>query len=303
MTAFSRGEEMAKRTIAVVALGLGLAGCGGGGGSNGVASTPTPPNPPPPSGYARMTDVVNAGGSYTFQTTGVAYTGTPTGFAGGSSFALGSGATIAYNASNDTFTVTAPGGAGPTFTGANLVSSPAGTVRFFKNSGAVQDDVLLTVPLTYAMLTVWNHQEAGATTGRISIGGSQTLASDVPRTGAANYSAQLAGSAYKDGVAYNLTSSTATFSANFAANTVQTSLNLGGVPDPGGGAVTNLGTFSGAGTISTTGPSFNGPLSGTGTTGFYHGAFFGPQAAEMGFGYILNGTGFSSAGVVVGTKQ
>jgi hypothetical protein len=299
-------KGLATRT-SVLLLGLTLAACGGGG-SEGISSTP----PPTPGGYPRMTDVVN--GSYTFNTVGVSYNGLPSGFAGGGSFALGSGATIAYNAASDTFTVTAPGGLGTTFTAANLVASAPGTVRFFKNTGAVQDDVILTVPLTYAMLTVWNRTDAGGitdpllgggpqTTGRISIGGSQTTASDVPRTGSATYSAQLAGAAQSGGTTYNLTASTATFSANFAANTVQTSVTLGGVPLAGGSTVSNFGTFSGTGTISTTGPGFAGSLGGAGGMGIFQGAFFGPQAAEMGYGYVLQGLGFSSAGAVVGVKQ
>lgn len=296
--------------VSLAMLGLTLAGCGGGGGSGTVSSTPPPPTPG--GAYPRMADVVN--GSYTFNTVGVSYNAIPEGFAGGGSFTLGSGATIAYNAASDTFTVTAPGGVGATFTAANLVPSAPGTVRFSKNTGTVQDDVTLTVPLTYAMLTVWNRTDASGisgpisiggpqTTGRISIGGSQTTASDVPRSGSATYTAQLAGALQSGGTTYNLTASTATFSANFAANSVQTSVTLGGVPLAGGSTVSNFGTFSGTGTISTSGPTFAGSLGGSGALGIFHGAFFGPQAAEMGYGYVLQGLSLSSAGAVVGVKQ
>jgi hypothetical protein len=284
----------------VCLLGLLLAGCGGGSGS-GMVSTPPPAPPPTPATYSTMQQKID-GGSYTFQTTGVAYSGSPAGFAGASSFALGSGATIAYNELNDTFTVTAPGGSGVTFTAANLVPSAPGTVHLNKPSGASVDDVLITIPLTYAMITVWNQQTPSRVTGRISIGGSQTQTSDVPKSGSASYAVTVAGAAQSNGTVYNLTSSTGSLSANFAAGTVQTSLTLAGPPDAGG-AVSNFGTFSGTGNLASGGPGFSGTLSGGTSNGIFHGAFFGPQAAEAGYGFVLPGSGFSAAGVVFGAKQ
>lgn len=294
--------RMYARSISIAALplipALALAGCGGGdGGSGGVSSTP------PPATYARMADV--ATGSYSFQSAGVTYTGTSSGFSNGSANALGSGGTIAYNVSSDTFTITAAGGASQTFTAANLVNSgSSAAVQFAKTVGMTQDTLQVTVPLTYAMVTVWNRTDTttGITTGRIALGGSQTLAHDMPRTGSATYAAQSGGAASSGGTVYNLTGSTATFTANFASNSVQTSLALGGSPG-GVGPVTNFGTFSGTGTISTTGPGFGGTLTGSTANGTFSGAFFGPQAAEMGFGYVLTGGNFSAAGVAVGTKQ
>lgn len=300
---------MAKSVLAtgilLSTLGWTLSGCGGGGGGE-VASTP---NPAVPTTYPRMADVATSGRSYSFQTTGVAYDASPSGFVPRSTFVMGAGGTIAYNAANDTFTVTAPigggpDGSGPTFTGADIQSSSPEAVSFIKMTGSIQDSVTLTVPMTYAMITVWNRQDfaGGGTTGRISIGGSQTLAGDMPRSGSATYAVQVGGAARAGGATYNLTSSTANFTANFAANSVQTSLNLGGSIAPGG-PVTNFGTFSGTGTISTSGPGFQGLMSGTGASGMFAGAFFGPQGAEVGYGYALSGSSFSAAGVLVGTKQ
>jgi hypothetical protein len=281
-------------------LALLLAACGGdGGGGGGVVSTP----PPVPGTYVRMVDAVGNGtASYSFQATGVAYTGSPAGFSGASSYALGGGATIAYNASSDTFTVTAPGGSA-SFTGAHLVPSAPGTVKLVKSSGSSADELTLTVPLTYGMVTVWNHQDLGSPiTGRLAIGGSQTQASDVPKTGSASYSVSVAGAAQSAGTTYNLTSSTGTFTANFGGGTVQTSVTLAG-PPANGGAVSNFGTFSGSGNLSSGGPGFAGTLSGGSGSGIFQGAFFGPQAAEVGYGYVIPGTSFSSAGVVIGTKN
>jgi hypothetical protein len=281
--------------VSLAALALALGGCGGG--SGGVSSTP------PPATYGKMVDV--ATGNYSFQSAGVTYTGGPSGFSNGSANAFGSGGTIAYNVSSDTFTVTAPGGTSQSFTAANLVNSGSPTaVQFVKTVGTTQDALQITVPLTYAMVTIWNRTDTntGISTGRIALGGSETLASDVPRTGSATYAAQSGGAASLGGTVYNLTSSTATFTANFASNSVQTSLTLGGSPG-GAGPVTNFGTFSGTGTISATGPGFTGTLAGSTASGTFSGAFFGPQGAEMGYGYVLSGSSFSAAGVAIGTKQ
>jgi hypothetical protein len=254
-----------------------------------------------------MANAVN--GSYNFPAAGVTYTATSAGFSGGSTHSLTSGASISYNASTDTFSVVGPtSGPSPnasqTFTGQNLVNSGSPlTVSLVKNTGALQDELTITVPLTYAMLTVWNRFDltTGTATGRISFGGSQTQGSDVPRSGSATYSVQQGGAARVGSTTYNLVNSTASFSANFANNSVLTSLTLGGSVTPGG-PVTNFGTFTGTGAIASTGPSFSGTFSGSGT-GVFSGAFFGPAAAEVGYGYVLNNANMSAAGAVWGTKQ
>ena len=70
----------------------------------------------------------------------------------------------------------------------------------------------------------------------------------------------------------------------------------------------SFGSFTGTGTISSTGPGFTGTFSGTAynafpVSGLLSGAFFGPQAAEMGYGYTLSAGGFSAVGAVAGAKQ
>ena len=120
---------------------------------------------------------------------------------------------------------------------------------------------------------------------------------------------------------YNLDNSSATFSANFAAGTVQTEINL--VPTTtvnsqtatGNGmqlltyalpAIT-LGTLSGTGSIATGTQRFSGTLTasvGPFSNGNFGGAFFGPQAAEFGFAFAAVGpaAGTAVTGTVVGGK-
>lgn len=126
----------------------------------------------------------------------------------------------------------------------------------------------------------------------------------MPKTGTANYSLAIGGSANSNGTNYNLGNgnSTATFTANFGTGGITTTLNLAGVAN-GQTAVTSLGTFNGTGTISGTGPGFTGTLTGTSANGIFSGAFFGPQALEMGLAYYLNGANFSAVGAGGGIKQ
>lgn len=283
--------------VSVLAFGLALAGCGGGGNSGVISTLPSP-------AYPTMASVVN--GSYDLHTAGVAYTASATtGFTNGSGEAFGSDGRIVYNATSDTFTLIAPGGVSQSFTAVNLVDSGSPTtVAFVKNVGSTQDQVVVTVPLTYAMVTVWNRLDinTNVSASRIQIGGSPTQANHVPRSGSATYAVQVGGAARAGGTTYNIAGSSGTFSANFANNTVQTSLNLSGTPSGGAGSA-SLGTFNGTGTISASGPGISGTLTGPSASGVFSGSFFGPSAVEVGYGYVLTGAAFSAAGVVIGTKQ
>jgi hypothetical protein len=300
---------MIKRMFAAPAsvLVLMLAGCGGGGSSGPVNSTPTPPG-------ASYTKVADMTGNRTYQTAGVQYnvnTAAP-GISGGVGQNFGSGVTVAYTETAGTYQLTAPDGT--TVTVGLPDRQPGSTdtnATYQKTTGTTQDRINLVIPtsssitLSYMVVGTWGRVDTATGLGvtRIAVGGSPTLASDVPRTGSANYTIGIGGSAALNGVIHNLPgNSTGTFSANFGSNTVQTTLNLGGTPI-GGGAVQSFGAFSGSGTISSSGPGFSGTLTGTLANGLYSGAFFGPQAAEVGFGYYLNGATFSASGAVLGAKQ
>lgn len=299
--------------VSALALGLALAGCGGGGGGGGgVVSTPTSPT------YTAIADMT---GNRTFQIAGVQYNTSPSGFTNGAVFLPGSGMTVSYTESSDSYQVSLPGGQSYTFTPANLVNPQpqANTIQYRKASGTVVEQLTLiaptngSVPLRYTVLGTFLRGDSSANppnTVWVGAGGSPTIASDMPRTGTANYTVAVGGSAASGGSGYNLSgNSTATFSANFGAGTVALGLTLAGTPlAPGGGsAVTNFGTFSGNGNIAANSPAFSGVLAGTApgggsVNGNYAGSFFGPQAAEVGFAYVLTGSTFSGAGAGGGTK-
>ncbi|MFM5918174.1 MAG: transferrin-binding protein-like solute binding protein [Novosphingobium sp.] len=294
---------------AVAGLGLSLAACGGG--SVGSTPTPTPTPTPPPATYTKLVDM---SGDRTFQTGGVQYDADATGFSNGTAANFGSGTTVAYTQATDTYLLTAPGGAvTASFSPAN--AQPPGPVpnvqQWVKTSGTTTDVLTLIVPsnssgvtLSYTIIGTWGHITPAGQTYRISVGGAPTIATDMPKSGSANYSLAIGGSANSNGTGYNLGNgnSTATFTANFGTGAINTTLNLGGVAN-GQTAVTSLGTFTGTGTITGSGPGYSGTLTGTSANGIFSGAFFGPQALEMGFTYYLKGATFSAVGAGAGTKQ
>jgi hypothetical protein len=293
----------------VLALGLALAGCGDGG-SGGVVSTGPGPT------YTKVADLK---GDHTFQTAGVQYDTGTAGFTNGSTQAFGSGVTVAYTASTDSYKLTAPDNSTVTFGPADAVaptpSTPPNTQVWSKaNADGTVDRLTLIVPttaqgvpLSYTIVGTWGRTASFAGPGiyRIAIGGAPTLANDMPRTGSATYAVEAGGDAVQNGITYNLSgNSSATFSANFASNSVTTTLTLAGTPPLlAGSAVTQFGTFTGTGTISSSGPGFTGQLSGPAVNGAFSGAFFGPKALEMGYGWYLTGGTFSAAGAVTGVKQ
>ena len=291
---------------AALAMGLALAGCGGSG--SAVVSTPTPT----PASYTKIVDM---SGDRTFQTAGVQYTTSPQGISNGSSQAFGSGVTVAYTASTDSYRLTSPDGTTTTFVPLDVVApSPnAPNTQHWTKLGGLREDFFLTAPtvngvaLSYTIVGSWQRTTAvpGQSDIRLAVGGAPTVASDMPRTGRASYSTAIGGAAAQNGAAYSLSGpSSATFSANFASNSVTTSLTLAGTTPPlFGGTTTSFGTFNGTGTISSTGPGFLGTINGNNATGIFSGAFFGPQALEMGYDWFLSGGNFSAAGTVVGVKQ
>lgn len=292
-------------------LVMPLTACGGGssGGGGGVVSTPAP-------SYTKIVDMT---GNRSFQTAGVSYNTSAAGISSPAVQAFGSGVTVAYTASSDSYTLTAPGGATQSFSPAELQPQNPSTpnlIQYAKTVGTTRDLLSLIaptsggVPLSYTVVGTWGTADltAGTAVFRVAIGGSPTLNSDMPKSGTATYTVGVGGSALdRSGaspVNYTLAgNSSGTFSANFATGAISTSLTLAGTASPSGTTVQPLGTFTGTGSLGSGGPGFSGTLSGTGANGVFSGLFLGPQALEMGFGYALSGATFSAAGAVTGVKQ
>ena len=308
------GMSEMKRWLAggtAIALGLLLSGCGGGG---GTASTPPPT-------YTKLADLQ---GNRTFQSAGIRLTvgnNQPFSF---SSQKLGTGVRIDYTASSDSYTLTAPDGTTDTFSSSTstpppgLITPPADQTILYNSAGssfAVAAPSVNGVALSYTAVGAWSHIQNNTLSAYVAVSGVPTIASDMPRSGTATYQTSIAGSAF-DGSSVQVldhTASTATFSANFGAGTVATTLHLvGEAPSPsfisaGTPSAPDFGSYSGSGTIAAASPGFSGTLASTASSpvvanGEFSGAFFGPQAKEMGFGWYVNGGLLNAQGVVVGTK-
>ena len=291
-----------------------LSACGGG--SGGVNSTPTPP---PASASYKTLDQLS--GSPTFQTAGVSLPVAAGANGPAKDYKFGAGIVLAYDAAADSYTLTSPDGYSVTMTEANLdPSSTPDNSNYVKNNGLTEDRVTLGrrqvngVRLNYTMFGSWAHtgdvnDRVGTGRTNLAFGGVPTQASDVPKSGTANYDTFVGGTIINENTPYLLndqasgaSQSSATFSINFATGAVDTTLNLGGAP-LGGGAFTDFGKFTGTGTLDSGGPGFSGALAGANANGAFAGALFGPQGKEMGFAWYLLGATLEGRGIVVGLKR
>jgi hypothetical protein len=291
----------------LVSLAVLLAGCGGGGGDN---STPTPtpaPTPAPPPSYLTLTELVAQGGDRSFETAGVEYHGAPDFTGGATTQKFGSGVKVDYQASSGNYTLTAPNSDTGVFNDpADVTMNDAahGVVNFANASGNLSLIVPQVdgVPLSYTLIGIWG----GPQWIRIAAGGIPTIKSDVPISGTAIYKMSVGGSATAaGGNTFILAGSgaTGTFTANFTAGTIATTIDLSGTDVVLHNGAFDFGILTGSGLIDSGGPGFSGTLTQTGGSGLFAGAFFGPQAAEFGYGWVFKGTSFAAAGANAGKKN
>jgi hypothetical protein len=307
-----RSFEMKRWCLAgsAMTLGLLLSGCGGG----GVGSTPAPT-------YTKLADLT---GNRSFKSAGIRLTvgsNQPFSF---SSQKYGAGVRIDYTASSDSYTLTAPDGTTDTFSSSTntpppgLTTPPSDQTILYNSAGssfAIAAPSVNGVALSYTAVGAWSRIQNNVLSAYVAVSGVPTVASDMPRTGTATYQTSIAGSVFESGSAQVLdtAASSATFSANFGAGTVATTLHLvGRAPSPtfasaGTPSSPDFGSYSGSGTIASGSPGFSGTLASTASSavvanGEFSGAFFGPQAKEMGYGWYVNGGVLNGQGVVVGTK-
>jgi len=140
--------------------------------------------------------------------------------------------------------------------------------------------------------------------------GTETENDDMPRTGSANYNAVLNGvvlAAVEGGAStgyYYLNDVNASFTADFGNMSVATALLL---PTTGGtgtnGENRDFGSLAGVGTIAASGPGFMGSFTTPDVVGSFTGAFFGPNAVEMGYVFHATAPDYYVSGNVFGEKD
>jgi hypothetical protein len=234
---------------------------------------------------------------------------------------FGGNVSLAYDAGTGAYTVRDMTGASFTFAPADKLplqngGSSAAVALYEKDAGTRTDQLALFNPgagnpelaLTYVSYGAWQTiLDNGATVDvaqQFFVYGIRQSPTQ-PSTGSASYQTRPDGFWMTPGGVYSL-SGTSSFTADFSAMTVATSLNLTGTSVTGG-ANKVLGTFNGSGTIAALGGAFNGTLGQQGTdadgnvySGTFAGAFFGPQGQEVGYTFRLQGTGGQAVGAVVG---
>ncbi len=293
----------------IIALGLLLAGCGGG--SGGVSSTPTPAPTPTPISYTKFDDLQ---GDQTFQTAGVRFfiknpPVDPMSF-GVEKQTVGQGIPVRYLVNPDRIVMSDPEGEG-TYTfpvdsynpSLSTDDTKIYSLAYNNNPLAITTPKVNGVKLTYTRLISYVSSVSGSEYNQINWDlaafGVLTKQNDLPKNGSASYTTMVSG--YVDASSDDFAldgNSDSILTANFGMGTVATTINLAG-KGMRTGEVRSFGTLQGSGTIS--GVSFSGDFQDIEWGGFA-GAFFGPQAAEAGYGFFaLKGNDMIS-GVAAGRK-
>ncbi len=277
---------------AILAAGL-LAACGGGGG-NGVVRNPDLPSSP----LSTSQDLTSLTASTTVPVGSVARMST----ASGDYTPL-----VAFSNAPTLRVVIATLGIDDTYTQADLLSTTViGGVQMptlARASGGTSRRITYLLPassglsLRFSSLGIWDR--ADITTGvifdtaAISFG-NRTLGADIPTVGTATYSGFALGNAIEAGGQQFSVTALATATADFqarsvilaTANSAKTNRATGALVADAGYNVTGALVYSaGVNALSGSVTSANGK------TGTASGAFYGPQAAELGVTFQLASTG------------
>jgi len=155
----------------------------------------------------------------------------------------------------------------------------------------------------YLAWGAWSAEQTGTPNAKVMegshwIAGTMTQTVDMPRSGTASYVGQVHGTAY-EGNALHALNGTSQLTADFGAGSIGGQLDV---------HYANRGTAyatSHLTGVSISGNQFGGSLTGADNSGNIQGAFFGPNAAEVGGNWAINKNGGASqaTGVFTGKKE
>lgn len=298
-------------SVGSVLVALLVAGCGGGGSNSGLNSTPTAP-----SSVSKSTSLLNVTQNDDFaaslQSTSFTVsktTGQPTSTGANVGTA---NTTVHYDAATKGYSIsTLPFSTSSklSFTDANKDAANTNLTSYEKTSGSRQETLLLSNPgagntniaLTYASYGAWLILDDRADSVDVRVSyfafGTRTSSADMPRTGTATYSAFLDGT-FADTSGYSALGGTASVSTDFGTSKITYQA------DPVRNGWTNMGSFTGSGTIDSNVGRFDASSStANGYTFGMNGYFYGPGAAEIGGSFSLVGNGGTGVGAIVGKKN
>lgn len=268
-------------------------------------STPTPTPTPSAPTYKKLSELR---GDQLFDSAGITYTidtstNPPGPVANLTAQAFGGGTRIEFFDTTDKFKLTAPGGSptvefdesAGTVVSPNVrrwtvpvgSSSPTSVITLFQGAGE------------YVFLSSWQNIAGNTSTFRLGTAGVLTFVSDLPTT-SVTYNIALGGSVRNGSanpITVDSTRSTGTMVINFANRTGTLTVPL--VASDG----TALGTVTGTVTLPTNVASFSGTITFGGNNGVISGAFFGPNAIEVGYAAGMTSSSQTYVGLGAGKKQ
>jgi|GEM_PF-2575314 hypothetical protein len=224
---------------------------------------------------------------------------------------FGNGIALSYDAAADSYTVSNAGTKLDSFAPSDLQASSTSSSRVYqKTAGSgtaaltVARGVVGGVPLSYTQFTTYVAADATGQRQWISVGGQPTLGPDMPTAGTGTYTTAVSGTVVRDGKTYvaPAASSTATFTADFGARTVATTVHLIGSLPTTPETTVDFGTVTGAGVIERNASGFTGAFTGTTGAGFA-GVFTGSAAQEMGYVFSYGKGADQVTGTVAGRKN
>ena len=317
----------------VLLASVAIAACSSGSGSSTSGSNlvstppPPPPAPPAPSSNASLSNLTVSEEFYAASATIAGEIGILPSIITGATVASSefdaqsTSSTISYDAGADSFRVEV--GVGPraltqTFAPANIVAAESDATITTYDAGDTRFVLLNandpTLDLSYVTLAAWVDANAGGSDSLIgfSVFGVETPFADVPTTGTATYTGEVSGGMVEGGTLYNFIG-VATVDADFAATSVDTTLDIGRAP-LGSSAYLPWATIESTAGIS----QFTNSVSGNdtasfgaaatitampGASGSLSGRFFGPNAEEVGGEFSISDPGtFDAAGVFLGRQ-
>jgi len=155
----------------------------------------------------------------------------------------------------------------------------------------------------YLAWGAWSAEQTGRPNAKVMegshwIAGTMTQTVDMPMSGTASYVGQVHGTAY-EGNALHALNGTSKLTADFGAGSIGGQLDVHYANRGTAYAISHL---TG---VSISGNQFGGALAGADNSGNIQGAFFGPNAAEVGGNWAINKNGGASqaTGVFTGKKE
>lgn len=298
-----------------------LSACGGGGGGS-LGSTPIPPPAPPPAQTNSSLASLQFSETFSSAPVGVIqYSATrPAGAATArtsTNVSTTDAGQVRYDAGAASYTLVGSLVPQVTFGSGDKVaaSSNATVTAYQKTSGSRQDNLALfnagsgnpVLALTYvsygAQQSITDRGSSIDVDTAFFTFGVATASSDMPRTGTASYRTNLDGQ-FADASGVYAVGGASSLTADFAAATVAFSMTPVGTNVISGGTKT-----FGTQTVNAAIQSGTNRFSGTGTAnpqgyrGALTGAFYGPQAAEVGGVISIVGNNGFGTGAVVGRKN